>query len=269
MNRLQQKFDTLKQQQRKALSPYITAGDPEPAITVPLLHALVAAGADILELGIPFSDPMAEGPVIQAAMERALAHNTSINDVLAMAAEFRQQDKTTPLILMGYLNPIANMGYTQFAQTACQAGVDGLIIVDLPPEETEGIVNHFRDQQLDLIYLFSPTTTPDRLQMICRQASGYLYYVSLKGVTGAQNIDTTAIASRINQCHTFTELPILVGFGIKTPEQAAAVARIADGAIVGSALIEIMAQLQLTPEKICEQAPKLIAAMRAALDQNH
>ena len=218
MQRIQQTFKLLQQQDRKAISPYITAGDPNPATTVPLLHALVDAGADLLELGIPFSDPMAEGPVIQAAMERALGNHINLAQVLAMASDFRQQDQTTPLILMGYLNPIATMGYATFAKAASKAGIDGLIIVDLPPEEASTIQVHFRAQHLDLIFLFSPTTTSERLRMICNQASGYLYYVSLKGVTGAGHIDTTAIITMITQARSLTTLPIVVGFGIKTPE---------------------------------------------------
>lgn len=266
MNRIQQKFKSLQQQQRKAISPYITAGDPSADITVPLLHALVDAGADILELGIPFSDPMAEGPVIQAAMERALDNHINLAQVLKMAAEFREQDNTTPLILMGYLNPIEAMGYAEFASAAHKAGVDGLIIVDLPPEEATAIQTHFSDQHIDLIFLFSPTTTAERLALICQQASGYLYYVSLKGVTGAGHIDTSSIDEMVTKARSLSKLPIVVGFGIKTPENAAAIADTADGIVVGSALIATIAELLPTPQEICAKAPLLIKAMRAAID---
>ncbi|MAG66473.1 MAG: tryptophan synthase subunit alpha, partial [Pseudomonadales bacterium] len=189
MSRIQARFSALQAAGRKALIPYITAGDPAPAVTLPLMHDLVAAGADIIELGIPFSDPMADGPVIQLAMERALAHEVSLRQVLEMVAEFRQRDNETPVVLMGYLNPVERMGYDEFAREAAEAGVDGVLTVDLPPEEAVDVVPLFKARGLDTIFLLAPTTTAERARSICQQASGYVYYVSLKGVTGSSALD--------------------------------------------------------------------------------
>ncbi|WVM94365.1 tryptophan synthase subunit alpha [Halopseudomonas pachastrellae] len=185
---------------RKALIPYITAGDPAPAVTLPLMHDLVAAGADVIELGIPFSDPMADGPVIQLAMERALAHEVSLRQVLQMVAEFRQRDNETPVVLMGYLNPVERMGYDEFAREAAEAGVDGVLTVDLPPEEAADVVPLFKARGLDTIFLLAPTTTLERARSICQQASGYVYYVSLKGVTGSSALDVTDVANNWTCC---------------------------------------------------------------------
>lgn len=238
MSRISQRFAVLKQEGRKALIPYITAGDPSPANTVPLMHAMVKAGADILELGVPFSDPMAEGPVIQRAMERALEHHVSLRNVLAMVQEFRQQDQTTPVLLMGYLNPIEVMGYAAFAKAAAAAGVDGVLIVDLPPEEAEELLAELRPLDLNCVFLVSPTTDESRIQKIAKVSSGFVYYVSLKGVTGAGHLDTTEVADRVKRIKAHSPIPVGVGFGIKDAESAARVARVADAVIVGSALVK-------------------------------
>lgn len=266
MNRIQKKFSQLRQLGSKVISPYVIAGDPLPEVTVPLLHALVEAGADILELGIPFSDPVAEGPVIQAAMQRSLANHITLSKTLAMVAKFRERDQSTPIVVMGYLNPIVCRGYASFAKAAYEAGVDGVIIVDLPPEEATELQGELKKYAIDIIFLFSPTTSDARLKQICRVASGYLYYVSLKGVTGALTLDVDAVASKLQQLRSPITLPIVVGFGIKTPEQAVAIAKLADGIVVGAALVEKIAALQKEPDKICSKVPELISLMRGAID---
>lgn len=235
-NRLNTCFSHLSQ--RAALIPFITAGDPHPELTVPIMHTLVKAGADVIELGIPFSDPMADGPVIQRASERALANGVSLRDVLAMVAIFRQQDQTTPVVLMGYLNPIEIMGYETFAQAAQETGVDGVLTVDLPPEEAIDMVKTLKQHQLDPIFLLAPTSTVERIQQIANLASGYLYYVSLKGVTGSATLDTDAVAQKVAIIRQYTQLPIGVGFGIKDATTAAQVAKISNAVIVGSALVQ-------------------------------
>ncbi len=238
MTRLEARFAQLRASGRKALIPYVTAGDPQKETTVPLMHAMVAAGADIIELGVPFSDPMADGPMIQRAAERALAHGTSIHDVLAMVREFRQQDGVTPVVLMGYLNPIEVMGYERFARAAAQAGVDGVITVDLPPEEAADLLREFAHHQLAPVFLIAPTTPPDRVQTICAQARGFVYYVSMKGVTGASHLDYASIAEKIQLIRRYTDLPVGVGFGIKDVQTAAGAAANADAVVVGSAVVQ-------------------------------
>ncbi|HEX5277203.1 MAG TPA: tryptophan synthase subunit alpha, partial [Fluviicoccus sp.] len=250
MSRIKACFAALKQQNRKALIPYITAGDPHPDHTVGQLHALVEGGADILELGIPFSDPMADGPTITKAHERALVHHTSLKRVLAMVSEFRRKDDKTPVVLMGYLNPLEIMGYDAFAKAAAAAGVDGVLTVDLPPEESEILTASLKQNGLDPIFLLAPTTTPERIRHITAAASGYVYYVSLKGVTGSNTLDIDEVAGRIAAIRQASDLPIGVGFGIKDAETAAAVARHADGVVVGSALVSRIAELQDVPEAI-------------------
>ena len=230
-------FDALRAQGRKALIPFITAGDPDPAATVPLMRALVAAGADIIELGVPFSDPMADGPVIQRASERALAHKVGLKDVLRLVAEFRQQDAVTPVVLMGYANPVERMGYAAFAQTAKQAGVDGVLTVDIPPEESTGVADVFKQAGLDPIFLLSPTTPEARIAEVARIAGGFIYYVSLKGVTGAAHLDTAEVARKIALVRQHCSLPVGVGFGIRDADTAAAIARIADAVVVGSRIV--------------------------------
>lgn len=266
MNRTAQKLAQLKQKNRKALIPYITAGDPTPAITVPLMHALVKAGADLIELGVPFSEPMAEGPVIAAAHQRALKHHVTLQNVLQMVAEFRQQDTTTPVILMGYLNPFEKMGYEQFAKAAHAVGVDGALVVDLPPEEADDWVAALKEFTLDSIFLIAPTTGIDRIKLIAEKASGYHYYVSLKGVTGSNILDVNAVRDKLKIMQPYLNLPVAVGFGIRDAESAAKIGAVADGVIVGAALVSRIAALQNEPEKICENAPVLINEMRVALD---
>ena len=267
MSRIAACFTALRNAGRKALVPYVTAGDPDPVVTVPLLHALVEAGADIIELGVPFSDPMADGPVIQQACERALAHHVSLRQVMEMVREFRRRNTTTPVVLMGYLNPVEVMGYEVFAAAAAQAGVDGVLMVDLPPEEGHALVERLRQRGLDPIFLLAPTTTPARLKNICATASGFVYYVSLKGVTGAATLDTAAVAKKVEEIRSITTLPIGVGFGIRDGASAAAVAAVADAVIVGSALVGKIGSLAKTPDKIPAEAAALLAEMRRAMDK--
>jgi len=266
MSRLATRFTQLKQQGRVALIPYITAGDPQPAVTVPLLHALVAAGADVLELGVPFSDPMADGPVIQQAAERALKHHVSLHHVLDMVREFRKTDSSTPVVLMGYLNPIEVFGYKAFAKDAAQAGVDGVLTVDLPPEEAEEFVPAVRAHSLDPIFLIAPTSDAERLRRILAVASGFIYYVSLRGVTGAAHLDLTEVRTKVNGIKKQTTLPVGVGFGIGTPDDAARVAAFADAVVVGSALVKRIGALANTPDKIPAEAAAFLASLRAAMD---
>jgi len=267
MTRLATRFVQLKKQGRVALIPYITAGDPQPAVTVALMHALVGAGADVLELGVPFSDPMADGPVIQQAAERALKHHVSLRHVFDMVREFRQQDSSTPVVLMGYLNPIEVLGYAEFAKDAAQAGVDGVLTVDLPPEEAEEFVPAMRAQGLDPIFLLAPTSDAQRLRRILAVASGFVYYVSLRGVTGAAHLDLTEVRAKVSAIKKQTTLPVGVGFGIGTPEDAARVAAFADAVVVGSALVKRIAALAATPDKIPAQAATFLASLRAAMDE--
>ncbi|SDR91323.1 tryptophan synthase, alpha chain [Halopseudomonas sabulinigri] len=267
MSRIKDCFTALEAAGRKALIPYITAGDPAPDVTLPLMHDLVAAGADIIELGIPFSDPMADGPVIQLAMERALAHHVSLEQVLDMVRRFREDDDKTPVVLMGYLNPVERMGYAAFAAAAADAGVDGILTVDLPPEEAQDVLPVFKAQGLDSIFLLSPTTTKERARLICEQASGYVYYVSLKGVTGSSALNVTEVANRLDMLRTVTDLPIGVGFGIRDGESAAAVAKVADGVVVGSVLVNQIADHADEPEQARKGIAAIISSMRSAMDQ--
>lgn len=267
MSRIKHCFETLKKDGRKALIPYVTAGDPDPDMTLPLMHALVEAGADIIELGIPFSDPMADGPVIQQAMERALVHKVSLSQVLDMVRAFREKDHRTPVVLMGYLNPVERMGYETFARQAADAGVDGVLTVDLPPEEADEVIGFFKERGLDCIFLLSPTTTLDRARKICERASGYIYYVSLKGVTGSSALDVTDVANKLESLRTVTDLPIGVGFGIRDGETAAAVAQVADGVVVGSVLVNKIAAYVDQPDAARGAITTIIRDMRAAMDR--
>lgn len=267
MSRIEKRFADLKAANRTALVPFITAGDPNPAITVPTMHALVEGGADLIELGVPFSDPMADGPTIQYASERALKHNVSLHDVLAMVREFRQQDADTPVILMGYLNPVEIMGYEAFATEASDAGVDGLLTVDMPPEEADELTAILRGKAIDPIFLLAPTTEKPRIERICSLASGFVYYVSLKGITGAGHLDTDAVASRLELIRSTTDLPVGVGFGIKDGESAAAVGAVADAVIVGSAVVNRMAELEDDAEQIPQTLKNFMGELRAALDK--
>lgn len=267
MSRLEARFAQLRANGRKALIPFVTAGDPLPGVTVGLMHAMVRAGADVIELGVPFSDPMADGPVIQRASERALAHHVSLRDVLGMVRQFREHDNETPVVLMGYLNPVEVMGYLVFAEAAAAAGVDGVLTVDLPPEEASGLLEALKPHAIDPIFLLAPTTDDKRIALITAVASGFIYYVSVKGITGAGHLDMGSVAERVAAIRGHSGLPVGVGFGIKDGKSAAAVAQFSDAVIVGSALVNRIEALQGQPEKIEASVSELITELRRALDQ--
>lgn len=269
MSRLAQQFALLKKQRRAALVPYIMAGDPAPWVTVPLMHAMVQSGANVIELGIPFSDPMADGPVIQRAAVRTLKHNITLTNVLDMVREFRTKDQTTPIVLMGYLNPIENIGYETFAKAAATAGVDGVLTVDLPPEEADVMLRSLKGQKMDTIFLVAPTSGPERLRAVCEAASGFIYYVSLRGVTGASHLDLGEVTKRLKDVRKYTDLPVGVGFGIRDPETAAQMAGLADAVVVGSAIVNRIEQNAGTPEKVLSEVPAFVAELRAAMDNAH
>ncbi len=264
--RLAARFRDLGARGRVALIPFITAGDPEPRITVPLMHALVKAGADVIEMGVPFSDPMADGPVIQKASERALTHHVSLAGVLAMVREFRVLDSATPVVLMGYLNPVEAMGYGRFAVGAREAGVDGVLTVDLPPEEGEELAGVLRRQGVEPVFLLAPTSDAERIRRIVRLAGGFVYYVSLRGVTGSANLDVSEVERKLKLIRAETRLPVGVGFGIGSPEAAAKVAAFADAVIVGSALVGRIGALASQPDRIATEAAAFIGQLRAAMD---
>lgn len=265
MSRLATRFSALKNNGRKALVSYIMAGDPTPQVTVPLLHDLVAAGADVLELGLPFSDPMADGPVIALAAERALAGGTNTLDVLAMVAEFRTTDAHTPIVLMGYLNPLEIIGYENFAKRASESGVDGLLLVDLPPEEAGDLDRILKDYDIDPIFLLAPTSTDARIKHVISQARGFIYYVSLKGVTGSAALDSNEAATRIAKVKAQTSLPVGVGFGIRDAATAKQMGRVADGVIVGTVLVQPFGEK--STQDAHELAVTKIKELRAALDE--
>ncbi len=264
MSRIQKTFAALTAQQKKGLIPFITAGDPEPGLTVDLMHALVAGGADVIELGVPFSDPMADGPVIQRASERALAQGVSLTQVLQWVREFRQTNAGTPVVLMGYANPIERMGEEEFAKAAREAGVDGVLVVDYPPEECESFAALMRANQMDPIFLLAPTSTDDRIEAVAKVASGYLYYVSLKGVTGSATLDLDSVAARIPLIKRHAALPVGVGFGIRDAQTARAIGSVADAVVIGSRLVQL---LEDTPRDQAVAALRaFIAKIRQALD---
>lgn len=264
MSRISDTFARLEKQGRKALIPFFTAGDPDPASCVPVMHALVAGGADVIELGVPFSDPMADGPVIQRSSERALKHGVTLRDVLGWVAEFRKTNSDTPVVLMGYANPIEAMGEEKFAQAARAAGADGVLVVDYPPEEAQKLVGILDGAGLDTVFLLSPTTSDARLREVAELGRGYLYYVSLKGVTGAANIDTAEVAKRLNHIRGFTKLPVGVGFGIRDGETARAVAQVSDAVVIGSRLVQEMAD---DPGQAVAKAQGFLSGIRAAMDR--
>jgi len=237
MSKIQTTFLRLRSENKKALIPFITAGDPHPNMTVQMLHALVESGADMIEVGIPFSDPMADGPVIQRASERALANNVGIKKTIQLVNEFRKKDTNTPIILMGYANPIEAIGIEYFVGLIKEADVDGVITVDYPPEESKDFVALLKKQDIDSIFLLSPTTKNNRIKLITEQATGFLYYVSLKGVTGSANIDINQVSERVNNIKKFSDLPIAVGFGVRDAETAKQVALISDAVVIGSRII--------------------------------
>lgn len=265
MSRIQQRFADLQAVRGKALITFITAGDPDPASTVPLMHALVAGGADIIELGVPFSDPMADGPTIQRSSERALVHGVSLRDVLSMVSEFRKSDQGTPVVLMGYANPIEAMGHEAFCQAAQAAGLDGVLTVDYPPEESADFAAQCAAVGLDPIYLLAPTTPEARVEAIGRQARGFIYYVSLKGVTGSANLDLTEVAAKLPAIRNHTGLPVGVGFGIRDAETARLVAGVADAVVIGSRIVqEIEAS---SGGDVLENVQRFVAGVRAAIDR--
>lgn len=248
-DRIATAFERAAKQQRAALIPYIAAGNPLPESTVPLMHALVKAGADVIELGIPFSDPMADGPVIQRAAEHAIAQGIGLKHVLGMVAEFRKQDQVTPIVLMGYANPIENIGQQAFAEQAEQAGVDGLLTVDYPPEEIDDFVGLLNKHHIAPIFLLAPTSTDARIQAVGKIARGYVYYVSLNGVTGAGHLDTADVAMRLKGIRKHVALPVGVGFGISDAQSAQSISLVADAVVIGSKLIDTMT-------KACAGLPK-------------
>ncbi|HEY3075874.1 MAG TPA: tryptophan synthase subunit alpha [Burkholderiales bacterium] len=264
MSRIQGRFEALGKSKRKALIPYITAGDPHPSLTVPLMRALVEAGADILELGVPFSDPMADGPVIQRSGERALKHGVGLSDVLKLVTEFRKADSATPIVLMGYANPIEAMGAEKFAAAAKAAGIDGVIVVDYPPEECLEFSALMKRNDIDPIFLLSPTSTKKRIDEVARSGSGYLYYVSLRGVTGAANIDLSDVAAHIPQIRAATKLPIGVGFGIRDAESARRVAQTADAVVIGSRIIQEIEGG--SPDQAVSRVKAFLKPIREAID---
>ena len=265
MNRITVTFSQLATQGRKALIPFITAGDPSLDKTVPLMHALVAAGADVIELGVPFSDPMADGPTIQRASERALKNGMTLRGVLAMVAEFRQKDAVTPVVLMGYGNPVEAMGWEVFAARCAEVGVDGVLTVDFPPEESHAAFEYLQRHDIAPIFLLAPTTTEARIQQVAQLARGYVYYVSLKGVTGAGNLDVDSIAVKMPQLRRFLTLPIGVGFGIRDAETARQVANISDAVVIGSRIVQAIESS--APDAVLDNVQNFVAGVRAALDR--
>ena len=264
MSRIDATFERLQKEGRKALIPYVAAGDPDVAASVEILRAMADAGADVIELGVPFSDPMADGPVIQKAAERALAQGTGLVQVLEIVSAFRRTHADTPVVLMGYANPIERHGIDRFVTDAKAAGVDGVLVVDYPPEECEDFALRLRSQGLDPIFLLAPTSSEARMQTLGRIASGYVYYVSLRGVTGAANLDISAVAEMIPRIQRHVKVPVGVGFGIRDAKTARAVAAVADAVVIGSALVQ---HLELQPrDQVAEAAARFIAEIRQALD---
>jgi tryptophan synthase alpha chain len=268
MSRIGRTFEALKSQRRKALIPYITAGDPHLDTTVEIMLAMAAAGADVIELGVPFSDPMADGPVIQKASERALAKGVGMRRVLDYVREFRTHDARTPIVLMGYANPIERYelqhGEGSFADACVDAGVDGVLVVDYPPEECEAFAQRLQSKGIDPIFLLAPTSTVERMKHVGRIASGYVYYVSLKGVTGAGHLDIAAVASMVPRIRSHVQLPVGVGFGIRDAASAKAVGALSDAVVIGSRLVQL---LEVQPrDRVARAAAEFIAEIRGALD---
>lgn len=263
MSRIAPAFEALSKAHRKALIPFIMSGDPEPGATAPLMHAMVEAGADIIELGVPFSDPMADGPVIQRSGERAMKHHITPRNVFSMVRQFREADRKTPVVLMGYANPIEAMGAETFVNEAKSAGVDGIIVVDYPPEECEDLARLLRANDMDLVFLLAPTSTQARIELVSRLAAGYLYYVSLRGVTGASNLDLEEVASQLRRIRASTSLPLGVGFGIRDGQTARAVCQIADAVIIGSRVIQ---EIEAAPQDASRRVAAFLRDIRRAMD---
>lgn len=266
MSRIAATFEKLKQQGKKALIPFITAGDPDPAMTVPLMHALVEAGADVIELGVPFSDPMADGPTIQRSSERALKHGVGLKDILVMVAQFREKNSATPVVLMGYANPLETMGYESFSMQAKASGVDGVLTVDYPPEESVELVKHLSREGMDAIFLLSPTTPDERVAQVAGLARGYVYYVSLRGVTGASHLDLDDVASHIRRMRSHIRIPIGVGFGIRDAATAKSVAAMADAVVIGSRIIQEIENS--SRDEVQENVARLVGEIRVAMDSD-
>ena len=264
MSRIAATFEALKRERRKALIPYLCAGDPIPEATVDVMLAMAKAGADVIELGVPFSDPMADGPVIQKASERALAKGIGMSQVLSDVRGFRARDARTPVVLMGYANPIERYGVERFIADATTAGVDGVLVVDYPPEEAESFARQLQAAGLDPIFLLAPTSTDERMAAVGRIASGYVYYVSLKGVTGAGHLDTAAVAAMLPRIRAQVSVPIGVGFGIRDAASAQAVARVADAVVIGSRLVQLLETQKR--DTVAPAAAAFIAEIRTALD---
>jgi tryptophan synthase alpha chain len=258
-------FERLKRERRKALIPYFTAGDPHPAADVPIMHALASAGADVIELGVPFSDPMADGPTIQRASERALAQGVTLRGILDAVRVFRTNDDKTPVVLMGYANPIEAIGQDHFVALAAESGVDGVLVVDYPPEESQQFAASLAAHGMDMIFLVAPTTTASRMKELASRARGYIYYVSLTGVTGATNIDRDAVARKIAQLRGYTKVPIGVGFGIRDADTACAIAAVADAVVIGSALVSCMEGAGA--DEAPTRAHTFLSAIRNAMDR--
>lgn len=265
MSRISSVFEQLKAEGKKALTCYVVSGDPRPEATLPIMNALVEQGVDIIELGIPFSDPMAEGPVIQLGHERALAHGVSLRSTMALVKTFRETNTTTPIVLMGYANPIVRMGFEAFAESAKQSGVDAVLTVDLPPEEAQELDQALAARDLDNIFLVAPTTTEARLAQIAKLARGFIYYVSLKGVTGAGHLDVDSVRAKLAQIKAVSDLPVQVGFGIKDADSARQVSECSDGVVVGSALVKIMGEPDQSDSDIITALNELLGPIRAAL----
>ena len=266
MNRIAQTFANLKKQNRKALIPFITAGDPYPEVTVQLMHQLVQSGADIIELGVPFSDPMADGPTIQRSTERALKHQVSLNKVLDLVGEFRKIDVNTPVVLMGYANPVEALGYEAFASKAKKCGVDGILIVDYPPEESGEWVECLNEYGIDAIFLLSPTTPKSRIEHVAKLAKGYVYYVSLKGVTGASHLDLENVNMMLKELRQHIAIPIGVGFGIRDGATARVVANLADAVVIGSRIIEEIEHAK--QGDLLAKVGLLLTSFRKAMDEH-
>jgi tryptophan synthase alpha chain len=268
MSRIQSRFEALTRAGRKALIPFITAGDPYADATPDIMLAMARAGADIIELGVPFSDPMADGPVIQRSSERALKHGVSLKDVLGYVAEFRKKDSQTPVVLMGYANPVEaydlKHGKQAFVRDAAAAGVDGVLIVDYPPEECEGFAATLRAHGLDLIFLLAPTSTDERMRQVARIASGYVYYVSLKGVTGAGHLDTAAVEQALPRIREHVKIPVGVGFGIRDAATARAIGRVADAVVIGTKIIQVVEDLPR--EQVLPALGGFLRDIRTAID---
>ena len=264
MSRIPDTFKKLQARGKKALIPFVTAGDPNPAMSVPIMHALVGAGADIVELGVPFSDPMADGPTIQRSSERALKHGVGLKNVLAMVRDFRTTDRTTPVVLMGYANPIEAMGYAAFAEAAQAAGVDGVLVVDYPPEESRQLADLLKAHGINSIFLLAPTSEDNRMEQVGRMATGYIYYVSLKGVTGAAHLDLQQVRAKLPQIRSHIQLPIGVGFGIRDAQTAKAIAAISDAVVIGSRLVQEIESSG--PDQVLGNLSTLLGGIRRAMD---